>query len=478
MIELDRRRVLGAAVVAAATVGISSAQPARASGNNVLDVLIVGAGLAGLTAARDLARSGNQSFLVLEARDRVGGRTLNHQLAGGHISEVGGQWMGPGQTAVADLARELEIGSFDSDYTGKGVLLSGSARFALDAHGGVDLDANLVRRLEELAKSVPAAHPWTAPNAAELDQVTVGHFLAQRGVRDFDLLTMQLGSILAVGTGLDHSSLLHFLSMLNFAGSFNALEAQKGGGQQTRFDGGSQALSLKIASQLGDRILLGASVQAINGWNDTVASVTTPKGVFRARQVIIALSPPLCRRIAFTPSLPASRSALQDRWPAYSPQFKSAMVYDKPFWFDQGYNGQVACPDGPLIWSFDNSPHDKSIGVINAFLRIGDVDPDPQRARAQIADLYARAMRDDRLREPREFHLMDWGREEYTLSCISPLPPGLLTSGLMSALRENVGRLIWSGSETAEIWPGYMDGAVRSGHRAALQALQALGAAA
>ena len=83
-------------------------------------------------------------------------------------------------------------------------------------------------------------------------------------------------------------------------------------------------------------------------------------------------------------------------------------------------------------------------------------------------------MEDDRLLEPLEFHYHDWGEEQYTISCQSPMPRGLLTSGLMPALTRNVGRIIWSGTETAEIWHGYMDGAVRSGHRAALQALQTL----
>jgi monoamine oxidase len=219
---------------------------------------------------------------------------------------------------------------------------------------------------------------------------------------------------------------------------------------------------------------MGTPVTRIVGWDQPVTEVHTAHGIHRARQVILALSPPLCQRITFSPELPHARQELQKRWPAHGPMVKTAMVYDKPFWFREGYNGQVAAVDGPVIWSFDNSPPDKKLGVINAFMRAAQMPGDHAAAERLVAQTYADTWKDDRYLKPLEFHLHDWAHEEYSLSCVSSIGPGFLTSGLMPALRQPVGSLLWSGTETAGLWNGYMDGAVRSGHKASLMALQRL----
>jgi len=469
---VDRRKVLfGGAGIAVASVLPTGAV---ASDDGVLDCLIIGAGLSGLTAARDLASSGNSKFLVLEARDRVGGRTLNHRLRNGRFSEAGGQWIGPGHTAVADLARELGVGTFDSDYSGSGVVLWDDARLTVNGHGGVDITPSLKAKLEALAAKVPCNAPWTAPDAHRLDHTTTEQWLRAEGASDLDLFSFRIASMMTVGAAPGAASLLYYLSMLNFAEGFEHLEAQKGGAQQTRFKGGSQVLSLKMAEALGDKVVLNAPVTRIARWNGAIVTVETPKGTFKARQIIVALSPPLCDQIQFDPPLPAGRADLQRRWPTHGALFKTAMVYPKPVWFDRGYNAQVASLAGPVVWSYDNSPEDKSVGVINAFVRAGDLPPNLDAARDAIAKVYAHAQQDESLNHPDEFHMVDWGAENYTLTCISPMPPGFLTSGLMPTLTAPCGAMLWAGTETADIWTGYMDGAVRSGHRAALRVLQAL----
>ncbi|MEM7136005.1 MAG: FAD-dependent oxidoreductase [Myxococcota bacterium] len=479
----DRRRflkwagALGSAGVLAGVPGVVRAEGSySASGgkNAPLDVVIIGGGLAGLTAARDLKRAGNKSFVVLEARDRVGGRVLNHRLGDGYFSEAGGQWMGPGQTAVADLARELGVGTFKSDYAGKSVVAAGRGTVALDFGGGTGTDETIVAELEALARQVPSAAPWNAPRAVELDRMSLADFLGGREVGKIDAMTWVVASQMSVGAAPSKVSFLYYLSMLNYAGGHQALEGMKDGAQETRFHGGSEVLALKMAEALGDKVRLRTPVTRIRHWNGGPAEVHTPHGVFRARRVIVALSPPLCQRIEFDPPLPEARQELQKRWPAHAPLCKTAMVYQTPFWRDLGFNGQVGSVDGPVAWSYDNSPPDAGRGIINAFVRVAEIPAQNEQAKTLLANLYADAIGDERLRDPLEFHLHDWGDEPYTITCISPMPPGLLTSGLMPALRQNVGRLIWSGTETAEIWHGYMDGAVRSGHAAALEALQGL----
>ena len=138
--------------------------------------------IASATAARDLQRAGCESFVVLEARNRVGGRTLNHDLGNGYFSEAGGQWIGPGQTAVADLARELGVGTFPTYWQGKSTIVARGARAAVDTAGGFGTDPKIAHELEKLAKSVPSGAPWTSPRAAEFDAMSVGDWLAKRNI--------------------------------------------------------------------------------------------------------------------------------------------------------------------------------------------------------------------------------------------------------------------------------------------------------
>src|SRR5262245_66520386 len=94
------------------------AQPAPGA---VHDVVVVGAGLAGLTAARELVAAG-RSVLVLEARDRVGGRVVSREIGGEKIVEMGGQWAGPTQDRLLALAADLGVATFPTYDTGKKVL--------------------------------------------------------------------------------------------------------------------------------------------------------------------------------------------------------------------------------------------------------------------------------------------------------------------------------------------------------------------
>lgn len=480
--RVSRRGFLGMAASAtvAATAAVLpeavSAAVAASDERDVLDVAIIGAGLAGLTAARDLRRAGCESFVVLEARGRVGGRTLNHDLGKGYFSEAGGQWIGPGQTAVADLARELGVGTFPTYWQGKSTLLAKGARAAVDTEGGFGTDPKIAHELEKLAKSVPCGAPWKSPRAAEFDGMSVGEWLAKRNIEPADQVGWSAGLAITGGASPARLSLLHWLSMVNSAEcNYDRLEAVKDGAQQTRISGGSQILSIKMAEALGDKIRLKSPVQRIEQWQNGPVAIHTPQGVIRARHVIMALSPALCQQIAYDPPLPEQRREMQRRWPAFAPGRKTAHVYKKPFWREKGLNGWIFQPGGAVLWAYDNSPEDLSFGVINAFVQISMLPTDPKAAEAELSRIYAQAFGEEAL-HPLAYHEHDWRKADpWTLSCVSPMPPGFLTK-YGTALHPPVGRLIWSGTETADIWAGYMDGAVRSGHKAALQALQAIAA--
>jgi monoamine oxidase len=475
---LSRRGFLGMAATAAATAAVAAKATRAATppgdGRGMVEVAIIGAGLAGLTAARDLKRAGCESFVVLEARDRVGGRTLNHDLGNGYFSEAGGQWIGPGQTAIADLARELGVGTFRTYWQGKIAMVGGGARGTVECDGGFGTDPKLRRELEQLARSVPTAAPWTSPRAAEFDAMSLADWLATKNLSAEDQISWVLAAQLTTGASPTKLSLLHYLSLINSAEcNYRQLEAIDGGAQESRIEGGSQILSIKMAEALGDKVRLKTPVLRIENWQNGPATIHTPNGPIRARSVIVALSPSLCHQIAFDPPLPEKRREMQRRWPAFAPGRKTTHVYKKAFWRDQGLNGWIFQPKGPVLWAYDNSPEDGSFGVINAFVHISMLPSDPKAAEAELSRIYAQAFGDEAL-HPIAFHQRDWLKaDKWTLTCVSPMPPGFLTK-YGEALHPPVGRLIWSGTETADIWAGYMDGAVRSGHRAALQALQAV----
>lgn len=475
-------KLIGGSAVACGTSLAGGIVPAGAAegaatgpDNAILDVAIIGAGLSGLTAARDLDRAGCGAFVVLEARDRVGGRTYNHDLGGGRISEGGGEWIGPGQTAIADLARELGIATFKSYYKGKTAYLVGDACYAEDlGTGGAGAGDAIVAKLNAMARAIPEAKPWTATNAAQLDSQTIGQWLAGQNLSDTDKIAFDMSVATTFGAPPASLSLLHYLAIIKTANcDLKGLESMENGAQERRFAGGSQLLSLRMAQELGDRVRLSSPVRKISGWNGAVVSLFTDHGVVRARKVIGALSPALLNQIEFDPPLPAGRANMQKLWPAHSPMRKTVHVYRTPFWRDAGYNAQISQIDGPLLWCCDNSPEDGSLGVINAFVKPGMLSHDAKVAEKTLSALYARALGDEALK-PIQFHDLDWGKvDQWTLACTAAMPPGFLTAW-GQYLHPPIGQLIWAGTETAEIWAGAMDGAVRAGHRAALQALGAL----
>lgn len=472
--QLLRMAAVGAVSLAAGKVSGAEGAMVTSAGRDVLDVAIIGAGLAGLTAARDLKRAGCESFVVLEARDRVGGRTYNHDLGHGVVSEAGGQWIGPGQTAIADLARELQVDTFPTYYAGKTVILAGDTRVAQDLHGTAGGDEVIGAKLNTLARGVPSGMPWQAKTAADLDKLTYGDWLLQQGVKHEDGYFLGIAAQLSLGGAPAQLGLLHYLSVINSAScNLDQLESTKGGAQETRFVGGAQILSIKMAKDLGDKVKLSCPVRKISGWDRDIVEVLTDQGAIRARRVIVAMNPALCNQVVFDPPLPQGRSQLQRRWPANAPMRKTVHVYDKPFWRNDGLNGQIFQVGGPVFMAYDNSPPDGSVGVISAFVAPGSLPSEPKAAERMLSAIYAKSFGDKALR-PTQFHDFDWGKiDPWTLQCIHPIPPGFWTKW-GKFLHPAVGRLIWSGTEAADIWAGAMDGAVRSGHRAALQALAAL----
>jgi monoamine oxidase len=433
-------------------------------------VAIVGAGLSGLTAARELEKNG-RNVCVLEARDRVGGRTFDHPIGDGHVVEGGGQWVGLGQNRVLALANELGVQTFPSHSNGKTVVLVSGLRLTRPADLEESGDVRRVKALlENLAKSVPTDAPWNAPRAAELDDETVAGWLA-KNTRDEE--TKQLFEI-SISTELGDVStisLLYYLFYVRAAGSIRALEADA---QETRFIGGPQSLSTKMANMLSEKVVLGSPVVKIVDNEKSGVKIESKKLTVTAQRVVIAMMPADTRRIRFEPGLPPARVGLVKAWRGQS-AVKVNVVYDRPFWRENGLSGLGLSDRPPIGVTFDNSPPDGKPGVLLAFLTDEGVVKDPAaRKNAVLAGLTA--LFGARAKSPLGYIETDWSSDGWTSGCVSPVPRKLLTR-FGPALRAPVGRIHWAGTETSEIWCGYMDGAVRSGERAAAEVLAEIGAA-
>ncbi|MFE0654619.1 flavin monoamine oxidase family protein [Streptomyces sp. NPDC059534] len=448
------------------------------------DVVIIGAGVAGLVAARNLVRNG-ADVMVLEARDRVGGRLLNEELPGGAPVEVGGQWVGPTQHHAIELIRELglrtyptygdgehigEFGTTRSQYTGRipklnPLLLAdiGQAQY----------------RLDRIARQIAATDPWRAPQAEELDRQTFDTWLRRTartaGGREFFRLIVEA----VFSAEPEDMSALWVAFYVGAAGGLDPLINIAGGAQQDRVVGGTQRIALELAEDLGDRVVLEAPVTDID-WQPAATSgvrVTTRSGLtVRAQRAAVAVPPPLAARIRFTPCLPGDRDQLVQRMPM-GRVIKVNVAYDEPFWRHAGLSGQANSTHRPFGTVLDNTPHDGSCGVLVGFLegRHADagarMDPDERRAQV-INDLVGYF--GPRARNPIAYIERDWAEEEYSRGCYGAFAvPGTLTR-FGPALRRPVGPLHWAGTETATRWAGYIDGAAESGHRVADEILPKL----
>ncbi len=271
------------------------------------DVVVVGAGLAGLVAARELTARG-ASTVVLEARDRVGGRVLNHELGDGKVVEVGGQWTGPTQDRLAALARELGVETFPTYDVGDSVI---EYRGRLRRYEGTIPRINPVvlldveqaqRRLNRLATRVPLEAPWDAPGAERLDGQTAATWLRRNLATRAGRLLLELGIKAVWAAQPEDLSLLHVLFYVHSAGSLQMLFDTDGGAQQDRFAGGSQLLALRMAEELGERVVLGAPARRVEYGPDGV-TVHADGAHVRGRRAILAIAPTLAGRIAYDPPL-------------------------------------------------------------------------------------------------------------------------------------------------------------------------------
>jgi len=499
--RFTRRTLIGTAAAGAAAAALpaaaraeGAAEPAAVAASSTApkkaDVVIVGAGLAGLTAARTIARAGH-SVAVLEARERVGGRTWNRPLAGGSYIDAGAEFVGPTQDRIKALAKEVGVDTFPTYNTGSNVYWKDGKRETYAASGitGVappdptllpDL-LQVVQRLNSMAAQIDVEAPWEAKEAEEWDSQTLYSWIKANEVNpEFQRLA---GTAIEAIFGQESRdlSLLYTLFYLaasgdeSHTGTFERNFQTAEGAQEERFVGGSQTISLKIAEELGGRVAVGARAVQISQDGKGV-KVQLEKGKVSAKQAIVAMPPALAARIDYEPLLPVLRDQLTQRAPMGT-YAKVDVVYNEPFWREEGLTGQTVSLNGPVRVTFDSSPVEGTPGVLLGFIGGSDARAwyamsAEQRRQAVVTnfvDYFG-----EKAKDPIEYVENAWSEERFSRGDpVAGLGPGTLLD-FGPALRAPVGRIHWAGTETSDYWVGYMDGAVRSGERAAAEVLAEL----
>jgi monoamine oxidase len=443
------------------------------------DYCVVGAGFAGLAAARRL-RDRGKSVALVEARDRVGGRVWNRTAADGSVVFVGATWLGKRQDRMFELCRELglevypqyDLGDTVVHLDGTNRRYRGNPKIGLLSLLSVGL---AFWRLDRIVKRMDIDQPWKTRDATAMDSQTLGAWIASPWNvptgRARKFMTTTMTTLFCVDP--NEVSLLGACILGCGGGSFeyyvdNTIT------ETHLIDGGTPELAVRLAATLGDALHLSSPVRLIRQSNAGV-EVFSDQLTVDARRVIVATPPLLASRIEYDPALPAAHTQLLRRMLSGS-VVRGITIYDEPFWRDDGLSGMSIAPDSPVPVALDQSPRSGKPGILSSYL----VGPQAVRAAAldpaERRDIWLRTLAarcGPKALSPRAHLETDWTAEQWTLGgMIGHLAPGVLTN-FGHALREPAGRIHWAGTERATEMHGLMEGAVRSGERAADEVVNA-----
>jgi monoamine oxidase len=439
-------------------------------------VAVVGAGLAGLTAALRLAGRGID-VVVLEARDRVGGRLCSVKNELGIRIDLGSQWIGPSMTRMHRLIEQEGLTKVSTYHTGRSVYdISGRTKYGNGNGPPITplflLDRQqLIYRIKSRFRKLDPAAPWNSIAGRRLDGISVREFIEQSSFTGWGRAYWRTVAAESLCANPSEVSMLDYMWELRSCGSLdNMLAAEKVWIKES-----AHVLAERLAGRLAGRIHLRSPVRSI-AYGRQGAELLTDQGRWQAERVIVAIPPLLAGSIDYSPALPdRTERLMQGMRPGRV--VKCVLTYARPFWRERGYNGIGYYERGPVTATMDCTNPDRPEGILAAMacgedaLRFGRLEREARRQ--AVAACLARHFGGEALK-PIAYDDRNWCDEPWSLGGYgSHAAPGLLTQG-GGALFEPVGPLHWAGTETASAYRLYMEGAVQSGERAADEVLQRL----
>ena len=442
----------------------------------VYDIVIIGAGLSGLTAARRLVESGKK-VLVLEAQDRVGGRTWSQPIGNGSFIDLGAQYIGKGHDSMYKLVSESGLKTFSTFTNGNKILRINGKNSVFNGTMPLIKESTLLEKafndIDKKSSSINTKYPWLSDNALELDQISIGSWInehiSNKKVRQFIKVLVE-GEICK---NVEKVSLFQVLSGIKASGSFVKGFTSEDGALRDRIFGGAQGVSHFLYQCIHTCVRLNCPVTFVTVKKNHIRVGNSGFHV-KTKKVIVTIPLPVVKNIKFTPELPIEKQILIHSM-EMGTVIKCHAVYPNPFWRDSGLNGGSICLDEVIEQSVDNSVPGSSYGILTSFitadrakylLKLSDLD-----RKNIILMSYANLFGENAL-YPIMYQDYSFTNNTWIGGCYS----GFFTNGIYSTygkhLVEPSGHIHWAGTETSHLFTGYMEGAVLSGERVAKEILQ------
>lgn len=445
----------------------------------MLDTIIIGGGFSGIAAARILHNSG-KSFKVLEARERLGGRVYTKRFENGQYLDFGGQWIGPTQDRMYALCKEYGVDNYETFNEGYNILDFGQKvkKYRglipkIDILSLLNLDW-LLRKMERMAKGISASKPWSHPKSEAYDKILLSDFIKNNSFTKASRKVITYGLETVFACELNTISLLHALFYIKSGHSLNCLISIKDGAQQHRIMGGMQTIVDKMAADFLSNIHFNHPVRTIKQDVKSV-KVSGERFEFEAKNIIIAIPPPLAAEIKFSPELTSQKTQIINRI-SMGKVGKCFMVYEKPFWRDKNFSGQaLADKHSPFQTLFDSSPKNGEYGVILGFTIADRAENFFKRSPEQRKQSMLQKLVEyfgEEANNPTAYHDFTMTDESWSRGCYAGLYPAGGWAEFQDAYSKPEGRIFWAGTEASDVWFGYIEGAVRAGEKAAQMTLR------
>jgi monoamine oxidase len=341
------------------------------------------------------------------------------------------------------------------------------------------LDIVRIRMMwEELCHTIDIKQP----SNPEYDSLTVEEFVTKQGGGATALATVSIWTRAFLGCEPNELSALYFLDYYKSGGGLLQMRSdKKDGGQYLRVRRGTQSFSNSISeSMVPGSVILEAPVHQISQ-NTSGATVTTVDGTrYHCKKVIVSVPTPVYKDLVFSPPLPLDKAKYSSST-TLGYYAKVILLWEKPWWREQGFCGMTQSFVGPSAVTRDSSDE-----LLGQFSLTCFVTGEPERAWSKLSASKRReaifvqlitlfgAKNEGNIRAPTEVFEQEWAKDPWSRGCPCPYPPPGIMTDVGAALRAPFGAVHFVGTETAFEWKGYMEGAVRSGERRATEVCDAL----